>query len=79
MTTGALFKIRPQFHRWKNAMLREASKDVEGWYLKVDGTAEDGKVEQLYLFLTRFDVEEVIGSWEKLLSEEIRREQKETG
>ena len=63
MVTGALFKFREKFHRWKQAMLREASRDVEGYYLKVDGTNEKGEVEQLYLFLSELDVRQVIESW----------------
>ena len=63
MATGAIFKFREKLHRWKQAMLREASKDAEGYYLKVDGTNEKGQVEQLYLFLSEFDVKRVIRSW----------------
>lgn len=65
--SGLLVKHRPNFVRWKSAGLREASLDSEGYYLKVDGTSEDERVEQLYLFLSSSDVASVIAGWAKFI------------
>lgn len=45
--------------------MREASLDIEGYYLKVDGEVENKEVEQLYLHLTASDVAVVVASWMK--------------
>jgi len=69
--SGALFKIKPKFHRWVRAGLREASKDVEGFYLKVDGRTEKGTIEQLFLFLDEFDARQVLEEWANLLNLQV--------
>ena len=73
MRTGALFKFKSKFHRWKQALLREASKDVEGYFIKVDGINENGEREQIYLFFNKFDVRRIIISW----AEELRKSEME--
>lgn len=71
--TGALFKIQPKFHRWVQAGLREAGKDSEGYYLKVDGKTDRGEVEQLFLFLNEFDVRTILEEWADLLDCQVIR------
>jgi len=67
--SGLLVKHKPSYIRWRDAGLREASLDIEGYYLKVDGTSEDRNLEQLYLYLSSSDVAVVIASWLKAILE----------
>lgn len=64
--TGLLLKRwkrtrKPDFKRFTNAMLREASKDYEGYYLKVDlFDCSSRQTAQIYLYLDARDVKRVI-------------------
>ena len=74
MESGLLVKHiknnKPDFVRWKDAGLREASIDEEGFFIKVDGTIADGKrMEQLYLYLNIHNVTDVISGWKKAIRE----------
>lgn len=63
MSSGVLFKFKTGNKRWKNAFLREASKDQEGFYLKVDGRNQQNEGEQLFLYLDEDDVRRVLNGW----------------
>ena len=61
--TGALFKFKPQFHQWESAMLQSVGRNERGFYLKVDGEPKGGGTEQLYLYLSEEDVDQIIETW----------------
>jgi len=68
--SGILLKHKPDFIRWKTASLREAGKDSDGYYLKIDGLNENGETEQLYVMFLGMDVVDVILQWKKIVEEQ---------
>lgn len=61
----------PRIELHKPASLRDATKDFEGYYLKIDcGKDSEGSLVQVHVTLSRFDVERVVERWQAILEQE---------
>ena len=73
--TGGVLKLRDDIHGWDQSYLRECNFIENAYFIKFDGrSVEDGKKEQIQLFINSHDAAALVTALTKFLRENHPRE-----